>query len=98
MSSGANTRYSHLWTVDVDEALRRPQPGSRRTSGKDFTVGGFDWSPDGTKIAFSATINPDLINGRTSDIYVLDLADDQVKKIVDQPGADSAPLWSPDGR
>ena len=90
--------YSHIWTVDVAEALSSPQPGRRRTSGKDFTVGGFDWSPDGTKIAFSAAVNPDLINGRTSDIYVLDLAGDKVKRIVDQPGADSAPLWSPDGR
>ena len=90
--------YSHLWTVDVAEALRAPQPGRRRTSGKAFTVGGFDWSPDGTKIAFGAAINPDLINGGTSDIYVLDLSGDSVRKLVDQPGPDSSPLWSPDGR
>jgi dipeptidyl aminopeptidase/acylaminoacyl peptidase len=90
--------HSHLYTLDVAEALRSPQPGKRRTSGKDFTIGGFDWSPDGAKIAFSATINPDLINGGTSDIYVLELEGDKVGKIVDQPGPDSSPLWSPDGR
>ncbi len=90
--------YSHLWTVDVAEALRAPQPGRRRTSGKAFTVGGFDWSPDGTKIAFGATIDPDLINGGTSDIFILDLSGDTVRKVVDQPGPDSSPLWSPDGR
>jgi dipeptidyl aminopeptidase/acylaminoacyl peptidase len=90
--------HSHLYTVDVAEALRSPQPGRRRTGGKAFSVGGFDWSPDGTRIAFSATIDPDLINGGTSDIYVLDLAGDAVKKIVSQPGPDSSPLWSPDGR
>jgi len=89
---------AHLWTIDVDEALKAPQPGRRRTSGQSFTVQGFDWSPDGSKIAFSGPINPDLINGGTSDIYVLDLAGDTVKKIVDQPGPDSSPLWSPDGR
>lgn len=91
-------RHSHLWTVDVAEALGSPQPGRHRTSGQDFTVGGFDWSPDGKKIAFSATINPDLIHGGTSDIYVLALEDDTVKKLVSQPGPDSSPLWSPDGR
>ncbi len=90
--------HSHLWTIDVAEALGAPQPGRRRTSGRAFTVGGFDWSPDGTKIAFSATTNPDLINGGTSDIYVLELAGDKVTKVVDQPGPDSSPLWSPDGR
>jgi dipeptidyl aminopeptidase/acylaminoacyl peptidase len=89
--------HSHLWTVDVAEALGAPQPGRRRTSGKAFTVGGFDWAPDGAKIAFSATINPDLINGGTSDIYVLELADDKVRKIVDLPGPDSSPLFAPDG-
>ncbi|MBE0710928.1 MAG: S9 family peptidase, partial [Candidatus Aminicenantes bacterium] len=47
---------------------------------------------------FSASVNPDLINGGTSDIYVLDLAGDAVKKIVAQPGPDSSPRWSPDGR
>ncbi len=90
--------HSHLWTVDVAEAMRAPQPGRRRTSGKTFTVNGFDWSPDGTKIAFGATVNPDLINGGTSDIYVVDLSGDAVRKLVDQPGPDSSPLWSPDGR
>lgn len=90
--------HTHLWTIDVAEALSAPGAGRRRTSGKAFTVGGFDWSPDGKRIAFSAALNPDLINGGTSDIYVLALAGDTVRKIVAQPGPDSSPLWSPDGR
>jgi dipeptidyl aminopeptidase/acylaminoacyl peptidase len=90
--------FTHLWTVDVAEALKEPQAGRRRTSGTDFSVGGFSWSPDGTRIAFSATIDPDLINGGTADIYVLDLAAGvTVKKIVGQPGPDNGPQWSPDG-
>jgi dipeptidyl aminopeptidase/acylaminoacyl peptidase len=88
----------HLWTVDVAEALKAPQQGRRRTSGRSFTVQGFDWSPDGAKIAFSGPINTDLVNSGTSDLYVLDLSNDAVRKIVDQPGPDTSPLWSPDGR
>ncbi|MFO7733397.1 MAG: S9 family peptidase [Candidatus Aminicenantes bacterium] len=91
-------RHSHLWTVDVAEALGSPQPGRWRTSGNDFTVGGFDWSPDGKRIAFSAAANPDLIHGGTSDVFVLNLEDEEVRRIVSQPGPDSSPLWSPDGR
>jgi len=90
--------HTHLWTLDVAEALKSPQPGHRRTKGKDFTVGSASWSPDGKRIAFSATINPDLIQGGTSDIYLLDLADDSVRKIVGQPGPDTSPQWFPDGR
>ena len=89
--------HTHLWTVDVAAALREPQAGRQRTKGKDFTVGSFAISPDGRRVAFSATVNPDLIQGATSDLYLLDLADDSVRKIVDLRGPDSSPRWSPDG-
>ncbi len=90
--------HVHLWTVDVGEAMKAPAAGKQRTKKKDFSVDSFAWSPDGSAIAFSATINPDLIQGVTSDIYLLKLADDSVKKIVDQPGPDNNPRFSPDGK
>lgn len=89
--------HQHLATIDVAEALKAPAAGTARTKGRDFSVGSFAWSPDGKTIAFSATVNPDLINGGTSDIYLLDLAGNTVRKLVDQPGPDSNPVWSPDG-
>ncbi|MBM3814458.1 MAG: S9 family peptidase [Acidimicrobiia bacterium] len=90
--------HQHLWTLDVEEAMKAPVAGKQRTKGKAFSVGGFHWAPDGTRIAFSATVNPDLVNNGTSDIYVLALAGDSVKKIVDQAGPDRGPRWSPDGK
>lgn len=90
--------FSHVWTFAVADALKEPVTGTQRTKGNDFTVGAFSWSPDGQQIAFSATINADLINGGTSDIYVLSLADNAVKKIVALAGPDNNPRWSPDGK
>lgn len=90
--------YSHIFTLDVAEALSAPVAGTQRTNGKNFTVGQVSWSPDGKLIAFSATINSDLINGGTSDIYLLTLADNSVRKIVNQPGPDNDPNFSPDGK
>jgi dipeptidyl aminopeptidase/acylaminoacyl peptidase len=90
--------YSHLWTLNVSEALTAPVVGKQRTKKKDFSVDAFSWSHDGSKIAFSATLNPDLIQGVTSDIYLLNLADDAVTKLVSQPGPDSGPRWSPDDK
>lgn len=90
--------HSHLWTFDVAEALKAPVAGTQRTKGREFNVGSFSWSPDSKQIAFSATINPDLINGGTSDVYLLNLADNSVKKLVAQPGPDNNPRWSPDGK
>jgi dipeptidyl aminopeptidase/acylaminoacyl peptidase len=90
--------YPQLWTINVAEALKEPQTGKQRTQGKDYSIGRFSWSPDGSKIAFDATQNPDLIQLGTADIYILRLADDSVKKIVSQPGPDANPHWSPDGK
>ncbi len=90
--------HSHMWTLDVADALKAPVAGTQRTKGTEFSVGGAAWSPDGTRIAFSATKNPDLIHGDTADVFLLTLADNAVKKIVAQPGPDSNPRWSPDGR
>ena len=90
--------FVQLWTFDVADAMNGPVVGRQRTKGHDFTVGQFSWSPDSARIAFGATINPDLVQGGTSDIYMLDLQDDAVKKIVSQPGPDTNPRWSPDGK
>ncbi len=90
--------YSHIWTFNPAEALNGPVTGTQRTKGKEYNVTSFSWSPDGKQIAFSATNNPDLINGGTSDIYLLNLADNTVKKLVSQPGPDGNPQWSPDGK
>ena len=90
--------YVHLWTLNVAEALNAPVAGKQRTKKKDFSVDSFSWSPDGSSIVFSATLNPDLIQGVTSDIYLLQLADDSVKKIVDLSGPDNGPKFSPDGK
>jgi dipeptidyl aminopeptidase/acylaminoacyl peptidase len=90
--------HTHIWTVAVAEALQAPAAGRQHTRNKDFSVGAFSWSPDGSTIAFSATVNPDLIQGRTSDIYLLTPADNTITKLVSQPGPDNNPRWSPDGR
>jgi len=91
-------RFSHLWVLDVREAILAPQKGEKLTQGKDFSVTSFSISPDSRKVAFGGANTPDLVDRGSSDIYVLDLSDKSVDKIVEQPGPDSNPMWSPDGR
>jgi dipeptidyl aminopeptidase/acylaminoacyl peptidase len=105
-------QHSHLFTIDVAAALKDSATATQLTRGSDYTVNGFSWSPDGKRIAFAATINPDLINGGTSDVYVVDACHRNavipsgsegsarcvVKKLVSQSGPDGNPVWSPDGR
>ncbi len=67
-------------------ASARSQPPRAITTSDSFSVGDFSFSPDGTKIAFSAQRDPDLISAATSALYTVTLAEGTVKKIVDAPG------------
>jgi dipeptidyl aminopeptidase/acylaminoacyl peptidase len=92
----------HLWLVSVPEDIPvdpklRPKPDAL-TSGTQFSVGDFSWSPDGKRIAFSATRDPALSSGDTSDIFLVNVSDKMVKRLVTTKGPDQNPVWSPDGR
>jgi dipeptidyl aminopeptidase/acylaminoacyl peptidase len=91
---GGDYTMVHLWTLNADEEKPKPEP---LTSGTEFSVGAFQWSPDSKRVAFSATRDPDLSSGDTADIYVVRLSDKYVKKLVDSPDPDRDPIWSPDG-
>ncbi len=69
----------------------------RLTEGDEFSVSGFAWSKDGSKIAFAASRNGELKNGGTSTVYVVSVADKKVTKLVTSPGPNSDPHFSPDG-
>jgi dipeptidyl aminopeptidase/acylaminoacyl peptidase len=88
---GEGYRMSHLWVWDIAAKKAR-----RLTSGA-FTVGSFNWSPDSNQIAFDHRVNTANTSGATADISVVNVADGAVRKLVEQEGADSGPVWSPDG-
>ncbi len=92
---------NQLWLVDVSTALQNflPVAAKQLTSDLSLNVGSFAWSPDSTRIAFSATKNPLLAFGGDEDIYLLDLTkNNAVKKIVALEGPDGSPMFSPDGK
>jgi dipeptidyl aminopeptidase/acylaminoacyl peptidase len=94
----ADYQMAQLWIVAIPaEGAAAPEP-KRLTQGGDFSVGDFSWSPDGTRIAFSAQKDPDLISTETADVYVVTVDGGAVKKIVSTPGPDTNPKWSPDGK
>jgi dipeptidyl aminopeptidase/acylaminoacyl peptidase len=94
----ADYQMTHLWTVEVPGGMAPAAEAKRVTEGDKFSVGSFSWSPDGTRIAFSAQKDPDLISIETADLYVVMVSDGVVKKIVSTPGPDTNPKWSPDGK
>jgi dipeptidyl aminopeptidase/acylaminoacyl peptidase len=69
----------------------------RLTEGDGFSVQGFSWSKDGTKVAFAASKDGELKNGGTTTVYVVTVADRKVTKLVTTPGPNTDPHFSPDG-
>jgi dipeptidyl aminopeptidase/acylaminoacyl peptidase len=92
---------NQLWVVDVAVAAHTYLPVAARKVTSDLTlnINSFAWSPDSTKIAFSAAQNPLLSFSGEEDIYLLDLTqNNSVKKIIALPGPDNSPMFSPDGK
>jgi dipeptidyl aminopeptidase/acylaminoacyl peptidase len=85
-------RMTHLWKLDLETRAL-----SRLTEGRELTVDDFAVAPDGRRIAFGARPFPDPSAALLSDIYVVDVADRRVQRVVDWPGTDASPRWSPEG-
>ncbi len=83
----------HLWLVDVESGQAR-----KLMEDADKHVTSFRWSPDGSQIAFSAYPNSLTKSFSKADLFVLDVQGGQVRKLVEREGADTYPVWSPDGK
>jgi dipeptidyl aminopeptidase/acylaminoacyl peptidase len=98
---GGDYLFTQLWLVkapaDLPQDPKKLPKAEQLTKG-DFSVSGAAWSPDGKKIAFSASRDPDPESASTEQLYVLDLADRHVRKLIDANGPNSNPRWSPDGK
>jgi len=92
----ADFRMTHLWLVAVT-LDSTPKP-TRLTQGGAFTVNGFQWSPDGSRIAFVHQRDPQLSSDATSDISIVTVATHEIRPLVATPGRDEAPRWSPDSK
>jgi dipeptidyl aminopeptidase/acylaminoacyl peptidase len=81
----------HLFVLSVgDGSVRQLTAGA-------FDVGGWSWSPDGTRIAFSAKIGLPEDDTATADIHVVTVADGALRTLTDGRGPLMSPSYSHDG-
>ncbi len=73
-----------------------PEP-VQLTTDLSYTIRDFDWSPDGSKIAFGHQPSTAISDFMKGDISVVTLSDQSVSSLVSDPGPDADPEWSPDG-
>lgn len=89
-------RRAHLYVFDIE---------TKKTT--QITSGDFDdsqpvWSPDGKSVAFVSNRTDEPDKNYNTDIWVV-AADDPAQEktplqVTKNPGADSSPAWSPDGK
>ena len=73
--------------------VQRVRTGERRkVSARAGINGAPSWSPDGRKLALTLGGS-----GGNLDLYVLDLATQELTRATDDPSIDTEPVWSPDG-
>lgn len=88
-------RMTHLWVVDFDPTAGPAEP--RRLTGVDdpsaYTVGTFEWSPDGSRIAFDSQ----SADG-SFDIWTIGADGSSLRQLTRNSGDETLPSWSRDGR
>ncbi len=96
-------RYSHLFLAPSDGSgvPRDLTPGAADVP--PFSLGGpedYAFSPDSKEIAFVKKTDKVEALSTNSDVFTLDLSDATAtpRQITTTPGADSGPLYSPDGK
>ena len=92
-----NVKMSRLYVIAVQkDANGKREP--RKLTNEHYTVSGFDWAPDGTRIAFSHTRTPVANDWTTSDVSIVEVASGKVTVFASTPAAETSPTFSPDGK
>jgi dipeptidyl aminopeptidase/acylaminoacyl peptidase len=85
-------KMTHLWLFDIEKKDEK-----RLTEGN-FTVSDPQWSPDGTRITYTARPTSKADDGALSDVWMVTIAGGAKKKLVSGAGASDNARWSPDGQ
>src|SRR6266513_1811512 len=101
-------KRSHLFVISADanaSADATARPASDLTPGDHdvppFSLGGQDMytiSPDGQEVAYTSNIDEVEATSTNNEIFVVPISGGTAKKISTSPGADTTPLYSPNGK
>jgi dipeptidyl aminopeptidase/acylaminoacyl peptidase len=98
-----NVKLARLWVIPIEKDAKGKREARQLTNGPAsvgglFGPGGYDWSPDGKTIVYTHTRTPKADDWTTADLSVVDVATAAVKLLAHTGAAETAPLYSPDGK
>lgn len=85
-----NFKQRHLWTTDLDGKTKKITDG-------DWSVGGYELSADGKRLAMTRTKSPLLEFSATTEVWVMDAAGGNEKQLTTNHVPESGAMLSPDG-
>jgi dipeptidyl aminopeptidase/acylaminoacyl peptidase len=92
-----NVKLSRLYVLPIQkDANGKREP--RKLTTANYQVDDFDWSSDGSRIAFGHVKSPLANDWTTSDVSVIDVASGKVTDLAATAAAESSPVYSPDGK
>ena len=92
-----NIKLARLYVIPVQkDANGKREP--RKLTTENYQVEDFDWSSDGSRIAFGHVKSPLANDWTTSDVSVVEVATGTVSVLANTPAAEASPLYSPDGK
>jgi len=90
---------THIFLVPLNGTPRDLTPGP--FDAPPFSVGGgseFDVSPDGKELAYAQNTDTDAALSTNADVFLVKIAGGGPVRITKRTGADTAPVYSPDGK
>jgi dipeptidyl aminopeptidase/acylaminoacyl peptidase len=92
-----NVKLARLYVLSVQkDANGKREP--RKLTTENYQVEDFDWSSDGSRIAFGHVKSPGANDWPTSDVSIVEVANGKVSPLANTPAAETSPLYSPDGK
>lgn len=85
-------RWRHLFVCDVKSKKITP------LLEEDLLIGGFDVSPDSSRILFTARTSNRRNDGYLSEIWLFDTTDKAKIRLTENKAPEGTPVWAPDGK
>src|SRR5215204_2753962 len=91
-----NFKMARLYVIPLQkDANGKREP--RKLTAANYHVETFDWSGDGSRIAFSHVKSPLANDWPTSDVSIVEVPSGKVTALANTPAAETSPVYSPDG-
>jgi Tol biopolymer transport system component len=92
-----NVKLARLYVLPIQKDANGKRE-SRKLTTANYHVGDFDWSSDGSRIAFDRVKTPSVNDWPTGDVSIIEVASGKITDLATSAAAESSPLYSPDGK